>query len=416
LARRVAIPAFYHRSVIGEPLPGLRRARVAVIGVFLVHSSVFGSWAPRVPAIKDRLGLGTGHLGLALLAFAAAAFAGTRLAGPLIARFGSAWSIRGSLPVLSLSLIGPSLAGGLPTLVVALSAMGVAGGFLDVAMNAQAVAVERSYGRPIMSGLHASWSIGMLGAGVIGTGAAALAVGPRVHFGAVSAVLILAGPVLQRGLLAGGEPRLAMRSPGRLGALGSPAVLLLGAIAFSSFCGEGAASDWSAVYLHERLHSGPGLAGAAFVAFALGIAGARLVADRFVLLLGPVRVVQLGAALAAVALALGLAVPVRAVALVGFALFGIGLAPVVPAAFSAAGGLGAAGIAGALGWVVTFGYVGGIAGPAAIGFLAQHAGLRIGLLIPAGLAALVAVLAGGVRSAVGGEPQATATERSDSNC
>jgi MFS family permease len=265
-----------------------------------------------------------------------------------------------------------------------------------------------------MAGLHGAWSVGLLLSGALGTALAAAGVSFRTHFIAVAVALAVLAPLLQRGLLPEQAAPQARRERGRgrlLGALHSAAVLVLGGVALASFCSEGAASDWSAVYLHERLDASQGLAGAAFVAFASGIAGARLVADAIVRRLGAVVVVRTGASLAAASLAVGLAVPVRAVALVGFVLFGVGLAPVVPAVFSAAGGLDARGVVGALGWVVTISYFGSIAGPAVIGFLAQHAGLRVALFVPVGLAVWIALAAGSVRGAIGGEAPAAPIDR-----
>jgi MFS family permease len=131
---------------------------------------------------------------------------------------------------------------------------------------------------------------------------------------------------------------------------------------------------------------------------------ARFCADRLSARVGPVAVVRVGGVLAALGLALGLSVAEVPAALVGFALLGLGLAPIVPTVFSAAGNL--AGGARALGWVVTMSYVGSVLGPAAIGFLAHTVGLRAGLAIPAALALVAAVLAPFARTAAGPEPAA----------
>jgi len=63
----------------------------------------------------------------------------------------------------------------------------------------------------------------------------------------------------------------------------------------------------------------------------------------------------------------------------------------VPVAFSAAG------TPSALGRVVTFSYVGSIAGPAAIGLVAEAASLRLALLIPLVLCAGIGAGARAVR-------------------
>jgi MFS family permease len=181
-------------------------------------------------------------------------------------------------------------------------------------------------------------------------------------------------------------------------------VIALGVIGFCSFLGEGAAADWSGVYLHEDAGSSAGLAAFAFTAFAVGMVASRFCADRLSARFGPVSVVRIGGVLAGVSLILGLAIVEVPAVLVAFALLGLGLAPIVPVVFSAAGNVGSG--ARALGWVVTMSYVGSVLGPAAIGAVAHGIGLRWGLVIPAALALLAAALAGYARTAAGPEPAA----------
>src|SRR3712207_5436572 len=120
-----------------------RSAHTGVAAAFLVHSTVSGTWAPRLPAIKDALGLGPGALGTALVGLALGLLAGTRLAGVPVDRFGSRAVMRAGFPVLCATLVLPALATDGVTLFAALSVLGLASGALDVAMNAQGVEVER---------------------------------------------------------------------------------------------------------------------------------------------------------------------------------------------------------------------------------------------------------------------------------
>jgi MFS family permease len=374
--------------------------RQSVAAVFFVHAAISGTLAPRIPAIKANLGLGNGELGAALTAFAVALFAGTRVAARLVDRFGSRRVIRVGLPLFAFSLLGPGLAGDLATLAGALVPLGIAAGLLDVTMNAQAVEVERGYGRPIMSGLHGFWSVGILAASGVASGVAAAGIGVDVHLSAAGGLLAVLALLAPLGLLPG-----RATAPPAARSLRVPtavAVLALGAVAFCSFLGEGAAADWSGVYVREDVGSGQGLAAFAFTAFAIGMVLARFLADRLSARVGPVAVVRAGGLLAGLGLTLGLAIAEVPAALVAFALLGLGLAPVVPTAFSAAGNLGSG--TRALGWVVTMGYVGSVLGPAAIGLVAHGAGLRIGLAIPAALALVAALLAPFARSAAGAEP------------
>jgi MFS family permease len=384
----------------------LRRARISVGSVFLIHAVVFGSWAPRLPAIKHHVGIDNGGLGIALGGMAVGLFVGTRLAGRAIDRYGSRPPIRVGAVVLCATLLGPALADTLATLTAALAVLGIAGGFLDVAMNAQAVAVERGYGRPIMSSLHGLWSVGLMAGGVGAAAAAAAGASPTLQFSLVAVALVVPAVVLLRGLLSADAEtlpdELAARSTREAPPLLARPVVLLGLIAFASFIGEGAAADWSAIYLHDNLGTSAAVAAVAFIAFSVTMAASRFVSDRLSERFGPVAVVRAGGLVAAAGLGVGLALHELLAGVAAFALLGAGFAPVVPIAFSAAGntGLGPTGVI--LGRVVTIAYIGSIVGPIAIGALAQAVGLHAALFVPVVLALVIAALAPHVSSAPGG--------------
>ena len=366
--------------------------------VFLVHAAIAGVLAPRIPAIKANLELGDGALGAALTGFAAGLFVGTRIAAWLVDRFGSRLIVQIGLPLFAVCLAGPGLAGGLATLTIALVPLGIASGLVDVAMNEQAVQVERAAARPIMSSFHGFWSAGVLATSGIGSGLAAAGVSVRTNLVVAATVLTVLSLVVPLGLLRGvraAPARAATRGPLAL------TVLALGVIGFCTFLGEGAAADWSGVFLHEDAGSSAGLAAFAFTAFAVGMVASRFCADRLSGRFGPVAVVRAGGFVAAFSLALGLAVVEVPAVLVAFTLLGVGFAPIVPIVFSAAGNVGSG--AHALGWVVTMSYVGVVLGPAAIGAVAHGTGLRWGLVIPAVLALVASALAGFCRTAAGPE-------------
>ena len=375
--------------------------RVGVAAAFLIHATVSGTCAPRLPAIKASLDLSTGMLGTALVGLAVGLLAGTRLAGAPVDRVGSRPVMRAGFPALCASLVLPALAGSAATLFLALLALGLASGVLDVAMNAQGVEVERHRRRPLLSGLHGLWSVG-LGAGA-GTAALAAAIGadPLLHFVVVGAVLTGASLLLMRGLLAA---RVRAEGPGEAGESGwTPALVLLGVIAFCSFVGEGSASDWSAVYLAQELSAAPALAAIAFACFSAAAAAARFAADPLRARVGAVALVRGGTLLAATGLLLGLAVHRPAAAIAGFTLLGAGLAPVVPIAFSAAGTADPRATGRNIGRVAGIGYVGSVSGPIIIGWLAQATSLRLALGITALLALVIAAAARAV------QPHARAT-------
>jgi MFS family permease len=166
--------------------PALRVPRLAVLAVFFANGVVIGTWVVRIPAVQQRLGLGEGLLGLALLGAAVGALAAMPLVGALVTRFGSRHVVGTTAFLLSLSLVTPALAPNLFLLVPALMLLGAANGGLDVSMNAQAVVVERGYGRPIMSSFHAAWSFGGLAGAALGGLLASLGVGALPHFSVVA--------------------------------------------------------------------------------------------------------------------------------------------------------------------------------------------------------------------------------------
>jgi MFS family permease len=381
----------------------MRRARASVVGAFALHAAVAGTLGPRLPAVKEQAGITDGELGVALAVFAVGLFAGTRVVGPLLDRLGTRGVLRGGMPLLGVSLLGPAFSESLSSLAAALFIVGALSGILDVAMNSNAVFVERSYGRPIMSSIHGTWSAGMLVASGGAAAAAALDVSLRLHFGlAALAIALVSAPVLGHLAAAADVPRERVPGARTRGYLLARPVLLLGVIGFCSFLGEGAAIDWSAVYVDESLDASRGAAALAFVSFSVGITASRFLVDRIAARLGPVTVVRWGATLAAAGLALGLAVPATGAAIAGFALLGAGLAPVVPTVFSAAGNMRACSGRSALAAVVTISYLGSILGPALIGFVTSLVGLRAALGIPVLLALAAAALAAQVASAPGG--------------
>jgi MFS family permease len=371
--------------------------RAAVAAAFLIHSTVSGTWAPRLPAIKESLGLSDGELGTALVGLAIGLVVGTRVAGAPIDRLGSRPFMRVGFPLLAGTLLLPGLADSGPTLFASLLILGVASGSLDVAMNAQGIEVERTLSKPILSGLHGLWSVGLgLGAAAAALAAAA-GLDPLPHFAIVAAVLALASLVFLRDLLPEREQvraAVSAEEEHRIPLHWTLPVALLGLIAFCSFVGEGAASDWSAVYMTQELGTSQALGALAFTAFAVTMAITRFAADPLRTRSGNVILVRGGSLVAAGGLGLGLLVHEPAAAIAGFALLGLGLAAVVPIAFAAAGEIDPRATGRLVGRVATVGYVGSVAGPIAIGWMAEATSLRTALGLVVLLAVTIAAVSG----------------------
>jgi hypothetical protein len=380
------------QAVDTADMPRAAQARIAVAAIFLVNGTAFASWVPHIPTVQQKLGLSPGVLGLALLSIAVGSLVSMPVAGWLAARYGSRIVALSAGMLYCVVIPLPLLAPSLTTLVIALALFGVFNGAMDVSMNAHGVAVERQIGSPIMSSLHAMFSIG----GILGAGAAVLllplGVTPIVHVG-VTALLGLALMLATARFLlphaadsGGGGPHFVLPR-GRL--------LVLGAMGFFILMTEGAMGDWTAVYLRLDLGAGAGLAGAGFAVFSAAMAIGRLTGDRLVAAFGPVVMVGWGALLAAFGLGGALLLHDPTAAILGFGLVGLGLANVVPILFSAAGRTPGIAPGAAIAAVTTAGYSGFLAGPPMVGFAAEWIGLpgALGLLaVAVGLMALWARL------------------------
>ncbi|GAA5514227.1 inner membrane protein YbjJ [Deinococcus carri] len=372
--------------------PQAEAARRALGLVFLTNGTLFATWAVNIPAVRDRLELSEVQVGTALLAVAVGSLISMPLTGGWTARFGSDRVTRLAVVLTMLALLLPLLAPNLWTLVLALALLGALNGVLDVAMNAQGVTVERRLGRPIMSRLHAYFSLG----GVLGALLGTLLVGRvplLVHGALVVAVTTLAGLLAGRLLLPDlPEPRDAAEqsaSPARPGL--SPAALLLGSLCFLGMLAEGANYDWTALYFRDVLGLAGGQAGIGYAAFVAAMTLGRWFGDRVRTRLGDEVTVRGGALLTALGLALALLVRDPLPATLGFALSGLGLSNVVPVLYGTAGhALAGRGIA----QVATIGYAGFLLGPPAIGFIAGQVGLPAALGVALAGAALVALLGG----------------------
>lgn len=376
-----------------------RAARRSVAMLFFANGAALASWVPRIPSAQQQLHLSVGLLGVALLGAPIGALGAMPLAGLLIGRHGSRTVVRVASLCLCASLPLPLLAPNVPLFMLALAALGASNAAMDVSMNAHGVAVERGYGRPIMSSFHAMYSIG----GLVGAAAAGLIAGAgldaRVHLAGAALVLaalvVAAGPALLSSVKDEERSGPAFAPPSRV-------LLALGVVAFCSMLGEGAVADWSAVYLRSGLGASAGFAAAGFAAFSLMMAAGRLAGDWLTLRLGPVVVVRAGGALAASGLAAALLLSAPLTAVCGFACVGAGLSCVVPNVFSAAGR--APGLAPGTGIaaVSSTGYLGFLVGPPVIGLVASGASLRGGLGVVVLLCGVMALLASSARPPASG--------------
>ncbi len=378
------------------PSHSLQKSRWAVLAMFFINGALFANWVSRIPEIQAKLALSEGGLGIVLLGLAAGVLTALSLAGGLIARYGSRTvTVTGAvLMCLLLPLLG--LMPNAVALWLNLFLFGAAMSAMDVAMNAQAVDVERALRKPVMSSFHAGWSVsGVVGA-AMGAALASIAMGPFLHF-VIAAIVFVLLLVLMAPALLSGDPNAAPEVGGSVFRLPARALWPLGAVAFCAAISEGAMADWSGVYLTSIVGTEAGTAALGFAAFSLMMTVGRLIGDSLTSRFNPVQVVRAGGALAASGLLLAILLPQVIPVLLGFGAVGAGVSTVVPLAFSAAGNkpgiASGAGIAG----VATIGYAGFLAGPPIIGLIAELTSLRLALLLVMLLAASLLVTAGALR-------------------
>jgi MFS family permease len=385
-----------------------RRDHLAVAAVFAVHGAVNGSFATRIPWIRERLGLSAGALGLALLVPALGALLAMPATGALVHRFSGRAVTRVLIAAFAASLALPACASSFGWLCVALLTFGAAAGMADIAMNTQGAQLEERLGRSIMSGLHGAWSVGGIIGSAIGVLAAHADVDARVHLGIMAIMLVVAGQVAARRL----PPAHPVHDPPRLAWPTRP-VLLIGLVGFCAVFAEGASADWCAVYLRDVMGTSPATAAAAYTGFALAMAAARLRGDRTVARFGAVATVRAGGIVATAGALLVVVARTPLLGIPGFALIGLGIAVVVPLAF-AAGGRAVPHAGQGIAAVATVAYGAGLAAPGVIGAIADAASLPAAFVVVATLTALFGLGAGALRSGTGGQERPRAGSRTGS--
>jgi fucose permease len=369
-----------------------RHARVGAAACFLFTGVVSASWASRVPAIKDGLGLSDGQFAIALLGLEGGAVLGLQLGGLVVPRTGSRKALIASLLAFSGALLGPALAPSLLLLAVSLFLFAALNSVVDVAMNAQGVAVQQLMGRPVLSGLHAMHSLG----GVLGAGAGALAARlgatPPPHFVTCSVAAVVVSLAAWSLLLPSRIDTTEIQSEGgaahesglrRWFSGWSVSIALLGALAFCFTLAEGAGLNWSAVYVTHSLGGTESLGAIGLGVFLGAVTLGRSVGDRLVSRFGAVSVFRSGAVVAGVGFGGALLVDAPVAGLIGLALLGAGIANALPLSIAAGGNAPGETPATAAARVSTLGYLGSFVGPVLVGSLASLSSLPVALGLPA---------------------------------
>ncbi len=317
-----------------------RHARAAVAALFFTNGALYCNLVPRYPELKADLDLSNAALGSALAANPLGALVAGLLAGALIRRWRSARVAAVGILVVAVTMPLLAVAGTWALLAAGLFAAGALDAIVDVAQNAHGLRVQRRYGRSIVNSFHGVWSIGAVTGGLMGSAAAGLAIPLTLHLLVSSVLFAAVALVAYRFLLPGPEnAERTAEAPMRLSAVRGTAVRLLIALGVLAACCtlvEDAGASWGAIYLNGELGTSVATAGLAFVALQTAMTVGRLTGDRFVDRFGQRAVARAGGALTAVGMGAALAVPTLTTTLVGFALAGLGVATLIPAAMHSA--------------------------------------------------------------------------------
>jgi len=370
-----------------EPSLALRRTSISVF--FFIHGFCFSTWASRIPNIQQHLHLNEAGLGAVLFALPIGSFVTVPFSGWLAAKYGSkilVW-ITALIYACLLSCIGWSSTAW--QIVVSLFLFGSAGNMCNIAFNTQAIALEKMYGRKIMSSFHGIWSV----AGLIGAGIGAMMMGMGVlteyHFLIITTIALILVFICRPLLL---EERGQQQQRRALFSRPEGIIVVLGFIAFCSMMCQGAMFDWTGVYFKKVLNAGAGWIGAGYTGFMLSMAAFRFLADWITQQIGLKKVLIWSGLFTGCGLLLMIIFPNLVIGIIGSVIVGIGVSAVVPLVFSAVAQSKAMPTPVAIAAVSTVGFVGLLIGPPMVGFIAASLGLKTSFLILAIIGFMVSIL------------------------
>ena len=354
---------------------------------FFIGGFGTATWAPLVPLLRERLMVGDDVLGMLLLCIGVGSLLAMPLSGALAMRLGCRRVVMTASILFAAILLLVSCVDALSLAVPIVLIFGAVMGCIDVVVNIVAVLVEKGIGRRIMSGMHAFWSLGgFAGAGLYGVWVGLLGLTPFQSTAIAAGLILLLTAVYGRHLIPYGG------GSGALLALPRGIIVFVGMTAFIAFLSEGAVMDWGGVYLTTVRGMDLALAGTGYSVFSAAMLTMRFLGDRVVQRIGALMVAVGGALLAFGGILLVMFAPVDALLYVGFFAIGIGSANIVPVFFSLMGRQNVMPVSAAVSAVSTMGYLGILAGPAAIGFVSSFTTLQTAFAMLAALSILQAAI------------------------
>lgn len=365
---------------------GMREVHAAR-AFFFIGGFGTATWAPLVPLLRERLMVGDDVLGMLLLCIGVGSLLTMPLSGALAMRLGCRRVVMTAAVLFAAILLLVSCVDTLSLAVPIVLIFGAVMGCIDVVVNIVAVLVEKGIGRRIMSGMHAFWSLGgFVGAGLYGVWVGLLGLTPFQSTAIAAGLILLLTAVFGRHLIPYGG------GGGALLALPRGIIVFVGMTAFIAFLSEGAVMDWGGVYLTTVRGMDLALAGTGYSVFSAAMLTMRFLGDRVVQRIGALLVAVGGALLAFGGILLVMFAPIDALLYVGFFAIGIGSANIVPVFFSLMGRQNVMPVSAAVSAVSTMGYLGILAGPAAIGFVSSLTTLQTAFAMLAALSMLQAAI------------------------
>ena len=357
-----------------------KNSRFAVSLIFAINGMVFGTWASRIPAIVDFHDLSPGSLGLLIFLAGLSAVIAFSIFGRAADRYGAAFiTKRATLLLIPLTLIFIAYANSIWMLVFAVIFFGAIHGGDDVAMNAWAAEVEREYTRPVMSSFHAMWSLGAgIGAG-LGSLLAFYEVGFKNHFSLISIVIFVLA--LSAAVVPFESQKNKKEANSPFISIPKGSLLPVATITFFASLSEGAVADWSAIFLKSVASLNDGNAALGFTVFSVCMFSMRLLGDRISFILGPATAARYSGLVALTGSIILLVSDSFLLLLLGFGLIGLGIAVIIPLAFSRAGNDETTSQGTAIASIATLGYGGMLLGPLFLGLIAEITSIKTSFLI-----------------------------------
>ena len=357
-----------------------KNSRFAVSLIFAINGMVFGTWASRIPAIVDFHDLSPGSLGLLIFLAGLSAVIAFSIFGRAADRYGAAFiTKRATLLLIPLTLIFIAYANSIWMLVFAVIFFGAIHGGDDVAMNAWAAEVEREYTRPVMSSFHAMWSLGAgIGAG-LGSLLAFYEVGFKNHFSLISIIIFVLA--LSAAFVPFESQKNKKEANSPFISIPKGSLLPVATITFFASLSEGAVADWSAIFLKSVASLNDGNAALGFTVFSVCMFSMRLLGDRISFILGPATAARYSGLVALTGSIILLVSDSFLLLLLGFGLIGLGIAVIIPLAFSRAGNDKTISQGTAIASIATLGYGGMLLGPLFLGLIAEITSIKTSFLI-----------------------------------